>query len=396
MQDTLHPPSSPSRRLLPLTFVAFLGFLAVGIPLPVLTLFVRDHLGFSSFTGGVVVGTQSIATLFSRRLASRLCDEVGAKATSLLGLLIASVAGLCYLLAASQAAHPVGAVVALLLGRVSLGVGESLFITALAAWNVARVGDAHAGRVMAWSGISMYGAMALGAPFGTWTYGGSGFYGIALWTVMTPVAALLVAIVVPRALTGLKPPAPASYGRLLRTIWAPGLSMALASCGIGTLSAFLALLYEQMHWVGAGTAYTAFGMAYIAMRLFFAGLPDRLGGTITASFSLLIEVIGLALIWLAPTAMTALFGAVITGIGYSLVFPSLGVEALRLSPNYSRAAVLGAYLACFDLGLAMAGPFAGAVADQLGTHAVFPMAAAAAACSLIVVSAKLRRRRTPL
>ena len=135
---------------------------------------------------------------------------------------------------------------------------------------------------------------------------------------------------------------------------------------------------------------TGFGAAYIAVRLLFAGLPDRVGGGRVAAASLAIEAAGLLLIWGAGSSAAALAGTVIAGIGYSLVFPSLGVEAMKRVAPENRGLVLAAYLACFDLGLAAAGPLAGLVTTAFGLPAAFLVAAGAAVLSLALVGATRR------
>ena len=47
-------------------------------------------------------------------------------------------------------------------------MGESLVITAALAWGVSLAGRERSGVVMAWVGIAMYGALALGAPLVAW------------------------------------------------------------------------------------------------------------------------------------------------------------------------------------------------------------------------------------
>ncbi len=197
----------------------------------------------------------------------------------------------------------------------------------------------------------------------------------------------LLAIPVALALRGLPGATQlrAPFLGVVRAIWAPGLGMVLASAGFGTIAAFLALHYAARGWTGAGLALTAFGAAYILTRLLFAGLPDRLGGTRVAMISLSIEAAGLLLIAFAPRPLVALLGAAVTGLGYSMVFPSLGVEAIRRVPAESRGVALGAFLACFDLGLGAAGPAMGLVAGGFGLPAAFIAAAAAALLSIVLV-----------
>ena len=383
--------SAAARQIVPFSLAAFLGFLAIGIPLPVLPEFVSRQLGFGPILVGIVIGLQSFATLMTRQVAGRLCDTRGPKRTTLVGFLVASAAGLCYLTSWLAAGQPMLALAVLLSGRLLMGLGESLFITALVTWSIARVGHAHAGRAMAWSGIAMYGALAVGAPIGTLVQPLGGFAAVTLCVILLPASgALLIA-------NWTDTPAEASprtsFVKILGLIWAPGLAMALASSGVGTIAAFLALRYQTQNWAGAGFALTGFGATYIAVRLLFGGLPDRVGGYRSALISLLIEALGLLAIWHAASPVEAFCGAMLTGLGYSLVFPSLGIEAIRRVGAANRGLVLGAYLACFDLGLALAGPVAGVVAHGFDLPATFVAAAVAALLAFVLTATSALQSR---
>ncbi|MGC1305403.1 MAG: MFS transporter [Caulobacteraceae bacterium] len=378
-------------QLIPFSLAAFLGFLAIGVPLPVLPGYINHTLGFGPVVVGLVIGLQSLVTLLTRQYAGQLCDRRGPKRASLAGLGLASLSGLLYLASSACAAQPLVALAILVCGRLVLGLAESLFITALAAWSIARVGHQHAGRAMAWSGIAMYGALAIGAPLGTVAAHAGGFPAAAACAVLLPGLGALLAWRWTDAPLGTGHRA--SFLSVLRLIWAPGLAMALASSGIGVIVTFLALRYQTQGWTGAGFALTGFGVAYIGVRLVLGHLPDRVGGYRTAIVCLLIEAAALLLIWQARSGAMALAGATLTGLGYSLVFPSLGVEAIRRVGPERRGLALGAYLACFDLGLAMAGPVAGVVAQAAGLASTFVAGAVAAVLAMTLLAVTLFRQR---
>ncbi|ANN75967.1 MFS transporter [Bordetella flabilis] len=381
----MNPSPKPDvvRQLLPFSLAVFFGFLSIGIPLSVLPAQVGHVLGYGSVMVGCVVGAQSLSTLLTRQYAGRLCDTRGPKFTAVLGFGSASAAALLYFVSGLVVHVPLASLLLLVAGRLLLGLGESLFITSLATWSIARVGAAHAGRAMAWQGIAMYGAMAFGAPVGSLLLQAGGFILVAAIAIVCP----LVGGIMATRWTDVAPPRGkrVSFLRVVGVIWLPGLALALASAGFGTMAAFLPPLYLAGGWSNPGAALTAFGVTYIVMRLFFAGVPDRAGGYRVAGFSLIVEAVGQLLIWHADSAATALLGAAVTGVGYSLVFPSLGVEAMKRVAPENRGLVIGAYLACFDLGLAMAGPAAGVVAQNLGIASAFLASTVTALCAAALV-----------
>jgi MFS family permease len=154
-------------------------------------------------------------------------------------------------------------------------------------------------------------------------------------------------------------------------VWVPGLELALSSIGFGAITALIALLFANRGWSPAWLAFSAFAIAFIMARTAFGHLPDRLGGARVALVSMLIEAAGQALIWLAPGAALALVGAVLTGLGYSLVYPGLGIEAVHRAPPESRGLAIGANTAFLDLALRLASPALGLVASGAGMGAVF-------------------------
>jgi len=377
----LMPPRSLTMMLLPFALIVFLGYSAVGIPLSTLPVHVHAVLGYGTTVVGVLIGLSAVATLLTRQLAGAVSDRYGPKFGVLLGLGITALSGAAYI--ASLPLPGSWGLAALVIGRLLLGLGDSLFTTGIMAWAVTRVGPQHAGKAMAWIGIAMYGALAVGAPLGAVLGDLGGFATVSAATGLMPLLAMPVAAI----LLGL-PGAERRRGPFLgvvRAIWAQGLGMVLASAGFGTIAAFLALRYAAEDWSGAGLALTGFGAAYILARLLFGSLPDRLGGRRVALVSLAVEAVGLLLIASASRPVAALLGTVITGLGYSMVFPSLGVEAVRRVPAESRGVALGIFLACFDLGLGAAGPAAGLVASGFGLSAAFVAASAAALVSLGVV-----------
>jgi MFS family permease len=199
-------------------------------------------------------------------------------------------------------------------------------------------------------------------------YSAGGFPAVAITTVLIPFATLLLLLPLPAV-----SPAPAAsrgvFTSVAKAVWVPGIGAALSSIGFGAILAFASLLFANRGWSPVWLAFTAYAVALIAARLGLGHLPDRIGGARVAVSSALIETAGLALIWLAPGVLVAAAGAALTGLGYALVYPALGVEAVRRAPPQSRGLVMGMYTAFLDIALGFGTPALGFIAGphELGT-----------------------------
>jgi MFS family permease len=370
----------------------FLGFLAISVPLAALALEVRDHLGFGAVTVGWAIGIQSLATLLTRHQAGTLCDQRGPRAAVLLGLPLTACSGLAYGLSSVLPIDPVAKLAVLLLGRLVAGLGESLFLTGLMSWGMARVGAARTGKVMSWTGIAIYAALGLGAPLGLAVQSAYGFAGVGVLALLTPMLAWVIAARLPPVLAaggGQRVP----LHRVLGLIWRPGLVLALATVPYAAMAAFLTLDYAAHGWPQAGTALLGFGAAYVLVRLVGSGLPDRLGAAPVAVGSLVFEAVGQVLLWCAPTPGMAVLGATLTGLGFSLVFPAMGVLATRSVPPEQRGRAVGNFIAFADIALGVTGPVVGFATQWFGIPAAF-LVGAGATCAALCLLPSLRLGRS--
>ena len=74
----------------------------------------------------------------------------------------------------------------------------------------------------------------------------------------------------------------------------------------------------------------------------------------------------------------ALLGALIVGVGFSMLFPSLALMVVGEVAEDHRGSAMGAFTAFFDVGVGLGGPIAGATAALAGYSAVFYLSALAA------------------
>ncbi|EJN10000.1 MFS transporter [Herbaspirillum sp. YR522] len=380
------PMSSPGARpLLPLVGIIFCEFLSIGIPLPALPLHVNGGLGYSALVVGWVVGIQSFSTILSRQFSGSYCDRHGPRRAVCVGLPLAAAAGLLYL-ASTWIADPGASLAVLILGRLLMGPAESLYLTGAMTWGIGRLGVAGTGRVMAWQGMAMFAALGLGGLVGVGLQERFGFAGVAGVTIALPllgwaVAAALEPLAVVRGHGDGLP-----FAAVLRLIGRFGMAAALSTMPFAILTSFLVLLYRHHDWSGAGQAIFGFSAGFIAVRLLFAHLPERLGAHRVAVASVAIELCGQLLLWSAPHPTLALVGTVVTGIGFSLVFPSMGLQAMARVPAHSRGLAIAGFMACVDVAAGLTGPVVGMVIGWAGYPSAFFSGALACVAALMVMT----------
>jgi predicted MFS family arabinose efflux permease len=81
----------------------------------------------------------------------------------------------------------------------------------------------------------------------------------------------------------------------------------------------------------------------------------------------------------------ALTGAFFAGFGFSLVFPAIGVEAVKRVTEQNRGTALGVYTAFSDVSFFLVGPVAGAIIGAFGYASVFLFALLSVLSSLGIV-----------
>jgi MFS family permease len=380
-------------QIIPVVCFTFLCYLTIGIPLAVLPGFVHADLGYGSILAGAAISVQYVATLASRPLAGRAADTLGPKKTVSIGLCGCGASGVLLLLAALCARWPGVSLGVLVLSRLVLGFGEGLVGTGAILWGIGRVGTANNARVISWNGIATYSALAIGAPFGVALSHAAGY--AMLGIVVIALAALGYSLARPLAPVPIVHGERMSYRSVFTRVLPHGIGLALGSAGFGSIATFITLFYAARHWPNAALSLTVFGTLFIGARLLFANTIKAYGGFRVAIVSFSLECVGLLMLWLAPVPHVALAGAALTGFGFALVFPALGVEAVGLVPPASRGAALSAYSVFLDLALGVTGPLAGYVAGAFGYGSVFLFAAiAAVAGAALSAGLYLRHART--
>lgn len=368
----------------PIIISVFGVYLTIGIALGVLPRFVQSSLGFDSIMVGLVIGLQFLSTLLTRAYSGKITDTKGAKKSKMSGVILAVIAGIIYVLAVLFQAHPLLALIFLLLARIIHGVGESFLVTGALTWGIGLVGHSSSGKVMTWNGIAMYAGIAIGAPITIWLSKEYDILPAFVLIALLPVISWLSTANLPSIPVD-KEHIRTPFYKVIGAISGQGLSLAFSSMAFGCIASFIALFFSQKNWGDASLAFMVFGACYVLTRILFASFPDKYGGFTIALLSLIIEVAGQLLIWTSASKTLAITGYGLTGIGFSLVFPALGVLAIQKVKPQMRGTALGAYVAFVDFSLGLAGPIAGLIAGWFDYQTVYLFGGISCIVSIVIL-----------
>lgn len=358
------------KAVIPIISSVFAIYLTIGITLGILPKYIQNDLKFGSVVVGVAIGLQALATLLTRAYAGKITDIKGAKLSTRYGTILAIITGGLYLTSTLFTSDPYFALAIILTARIAHGIAESLFLTGALTWGIGLVGPQKSGKVMTWNGIAMYAGIAIGAPVGIWISNHLNielaFGAIILLSIIGWISIIKLPTI-PVDLNHIRTP----FYKVIGQIAQQGLGLAFSSIGFACISSFISLLFVQQQWGDASLAFIFFGGSYVLVRIFFSSFPDKYGGYKVTLVSLAIEIIGQLTIGFSTSKLLAILGCSLTGAGFSLIFPSLGVLAIKKIKPQMRGTALGAYAAFFDLSLGIAAPIAGLVASWFDYQSIY-------------------------
>ncbi|MGW6200021.1 MFS transporter [Kribbella sp. NPDC055110] len=364
------------------------GYLAFGAALQVLPSYVPERFGGGALASGTAVGIAFLAAACGRPVAGWLADAGWSRPVVVAGGVLAAIGGLGQLLAPNLGL--------LLVARLVMGAGEAALFSAALPWVLAGTRVAQRGRVAGWFGLSMWGGLAGGPVVATVLAAIAGDGGEVVWWAVVALSVASAALVLTtRRESG-------CGGRLARVrelvprgVPLPGVVVGLAAYCYGTVAALLVLRLRAGGIGVDGVALAVFAAAFLVVRFVGSPLVDRYGGRVVAASTVAVEIVALVGIAQANGPVGATISTALAGVGLALVYPacvSMTLDRVRgLRPGVS----MGVMTSFWDLGVMVAGPLGGFVAEQAGFRAAFLLAAGAGLACVGVLLRMPRRAGSP-
>jgi len=342
-----HPMPAADERLLTSAFIritasALAYFIAIGVLAPVLPLYVSDELHGSGASVGVAVGAFAVSAALLRPLVGRIGDGHGRRILVLGGAFTAGVSILGYALATNL---PV------LVGmRLLTGVGEAAMFVGAATAVQDLAPPARRGEATSYFSIAVYGGLAIGPLLGEGVRTQWGVH--AAWYVSA--AMCFVAVIVGLGMPSVRPAAVPDDVVVRRYLLhpaalRPGVILALSATAFAGFSAFVPLYVKQIGLDNSGLVFAEYAVSVLAVRIFFARLPDRLGSLRGASLAMSLQATGLFAMcaWYSATGLYA--STFVYSMGVSLLYPSLFPLVVERAPEHERSQAVATFTLFFDI-----------------------------------------------
>ena len=376
-------------------FATLVGTMDNNALIPVIT-FYALALGADPLMAGLIVGAYSFVHIPANVVFGRLADRLGRKRPLVFGLLWDAVSLALYAIASSP--------IALLLVRLSHGLGGGFVGPASMALVSDRADPARKGRAFALYGISIAVAVILGFAFAGIASARNAlqpmFFGLsfALW------AGALVAsrIRETRAAGGIPAFDLAAFLRFLRYRGAVGGYAAIFALYF-LLGALIVLAPLEFDGPPIGLTASTFAISLLVFAIVSVAvhypsglLSDRYGPHVPCAAGLISVSAAMALLPSASSFGVLLALMAMFGLGHGLIFPSSSALATRHARRDSLGLATGVYYAILVTGVAVGAPLAGAIATGWTAATGFLVSAAVSVIALFMLVPAAFAAREPL
>lgn len=378
----LHTLDAELRRNLLILFTAGLFFWSsVASLLPTLPLYIQ-HIGATKQQIGVVMGSFAIGLLLFRPRLGKMADRRGRKIVLLIGVITAAIAPLGYLVVTS--------IPLLMVLRAFHGISIAAFTTAFSTLVADFAPIKTRGEIIGYMSLVTPIGMATGPALGGYIQAAVGYTPLFLLAAGLGFLSLLVSLPVVNPPFQTQQPGKINESKFWQMLLSPRVKipavvMLLVGLAFGTMSTFVPLFIKATKVdLNPGLFYTAAAISSFAIRLIAGKASDRLGRGLFVTVGLVCYTIAMLLLWNANSRESFLLAAAIEGAGGGTVIPMMAALIADRSEPQERGQMFSLCITGFDVGIAIAGPVLGSVAEQVGYRYMFGFAACLTFLAIII------------
>ena len=375
--------------------------------LPNLSLYIQSFDATNQEIGWVMASF-AVGLLGFRPKMAKLTDDIGRKPAMLIGIAVIAIAPLLYLsvqaIPAVILVLPVlgwqikSSVLLLAMTRAFHGISIAAFATAYSAAIADMAPAKNRGELIGYMSLASPLGMAFGPAMGGYLEGSFTLAFLAMTALGTLGVFCVLATSEPKrpptdSIGGVAVPVvkrSSSYGAfwsLLFTppIRVPALILFMVGIAFGSMVAFVPLHARQLAVpINIGLIYTVSAIASFSIRFLSGKASDQLGRGRFISMGLAAYSLAMFSLWLSDSPQMFLLAGAFQGVGSGTLIPIIAALMADRSKPSERGLTFGLCLTGFDLGIALAGPVMGQIADVGSYSLVFALSGCMTLLGLLI------------
>ncbi|SHK14614.1 MFS transporter [Desulforamulus aeronauticus] len=338
-----------------------------------LPMYVTEVLKGSESNVGYIVGVLTITAVLVRPISGYLLDTMGRKSVVVVALVAFVAVTFAYNLATSL----------LILFLLRAIHGLSWGFTSTGAGTIASdiVPAARRGEGMGYYGLAGTLAMALGPVLSLYILDKYGFN--TLFTTGSIIAALALLCVL--GIKGFesnidKKKTKISLNSFLEPrVYSLSVVLFFVNLTYGGIVSFITLYAKELNIANAGIFFMVYGVSLLFVRPYAGKVFDKRGPNQIMFIGFLALAISFLVLFLAKGYLMFILSAIILGIGFGIVQPTLQAMAINRVEPFRRGAANGTIFTALDLGIGIGSISLGLVSNTLGLSYMYLI------CAFVVI-----------
>ncbi|PNJ95451.1 MFS transporter [Cylindrospermopsis raciborskii S07] len=335
--------------------------------LPTLPLYI-ESLGSTKQQIGIVMGSFAVGVLVFRPQVGKLADRQGRKLVLLIGMVVATIAPLGYL--------AVKSLVGLMLIRAFHGISIAAFATAYIALVSDLAPNDRRGEIIGYMSLVNPIGVAVGPALGGYLQAIAGYTPLFIFSGLLAGLGLICVIPItnpPTWKNNKQETGDDFWGILISPrVRVPTIILLMIGFSISTIHTFIALYIKSIGVdLNAGLFFAAAAISSFVIRLFVGRASDKYGRGLFVTLSLIAYSIAMLIIWQANSSPILLLGAIVEGAASGIAIPMISAMMTDRALPHERGRIFSVSLTGFDLGLGIAGPVVGYIAQSTSYRHVF-------------------------
>jgi len=349
--------------------------------LPTLPLYI-ESLGSTKQQIGIVMGSFAVGVLAFRPQVGKLADHQGRKLVLLIGMVVATIAPLGYL--------AVKSLVGLMLIRAFHGISIAAFATAYIALVSDLAPDDRRGEIIGYMSLVNPIGVAVGPALGGYLQAIAGYTPLFIFSGLLAGLGLICVIPITNPPKNNKQEKQETgddfWGILISPrVRVPAIILLMIGFSIGTIHTFIALYIKSIGVdLNPGLFFAVAAISSFVIRLFVGRASDKYGRGLFVTLSLISYTVAMLIIWQANSSPTLLLGATMEGAASGIAIPMISAMMTDRALPHERGRIFSVSLTGFDLGLGIAGPVVGYIAQSTSYRHVFGLSFGLTLLSILI------------